>query len=101
MKKDRWKSKSITELWRLYEALSVALERRIAVRKDKLEGRLRQLALRENRERRPYPKVVPKYRNPKNSSEVWSGRGRTPRWLTAELKRGKKLEDFLISQRDR
>ena len=100
MKRDRWKSKSIIELWRLYEALSAALERKISVRREKLEDRLRKLAFRENlsrRERRPYPKVVPKYRNPKNCSEVWSGRGKMPRWLTAELKSGKKLEDFLIA----
>src|SRR4051812_24318647 len=25
-------------------------------------------------------KVAPKYRNPKNRSETWAGRGATPRW---------------------
>jgi DNA-binding protein H-NS len=47
-------------------------------------------------ERRPYPKVLPKYRNPKGG-ETWTGRGKQPRWLTAQLKSGKKLNDFLIS----
>ena len=42
-------------------------------------------------------KVPPKYRNPANSSETWTGRGRQPRWLAAETAAGKKLEDFLIS----
>ena len=41
-------------------------------------------------------KVPPKYRNPKNRSETWAGRGGTPRWLQAQLKKGKKLEDFAI-----
>ena len=32
-------------------------------------------------ERRPYPPVVPKYRNPDRPSETWAGRGKKPRWL--------------------
>ena len=41
--------------------------------------------------------AAPKYRNPKNPSETWSGRGRKPRWLTVALTSvGAKLEDFLI-----
>ena len=47
----------------------------------------------------PYPKVLPKYRNPKNPTETWAGRGKQPRWLTAEMRRGKKLADFLIIRR--
>lgn len=35
----------------------------------------------KNDRRRRSPE--PKYRNPKNSSETWSGRGRMPRWMTA------------------
>jgi DNA-binding protein H-NS len=41
-------------------------------------------------------KVAPKYRNPKNRSETWAGRGAMPRWLAAEIKKGKKREDFAI-----
>jgi DNA-binding protein H-NS len=40
--------------------------------------------------------VAPKYRNPENPTETWAGRGLKPRWLTATIKSGKKLEDFLI-----
>ncbi len=43
-------------------------------------------------------KVPPKYRNPKDLSETWAGRGATPRWLRAELKAGRKLEDFAIGK---
>ena len=35
-------------------------------------------------------KVAPKYRNPKNRSETWAGRGAMPRWMAAEIKKGKK-----------
>jgi DNA-binding protein H-NS len=43
-------------------------------------------------------KVPPKYRNPTNPDETWAGRGAQPRWLTAALKGGKKLTDFLIDK---
>jgi len=40
-------------------------------------------------------KVPPKYRSPSGD------RGVRPRWLVAALKRGKKVEDFLIGKRKR
>ncbi len=40
--------------------------------------------------------VAPKYRHPKDPSLTWSGRGRQPLWLAAEIKKGKKLDGFLI-----
>ena len=44
-------------------------------------------------------KVPPKYRNPANPAETWTGRGKHPRWLAAQLAKGKKLEDFLIKKK--
>lgn len=41
-------------------------------------------------------KVKPKYRNPKNRGETWSGRGRQPRWFAAAIKSGKKESTLLI-----
>ncbi len=44
-------------------------------------------------------KVPPKYRNPDNKDETWTGRGKQPRWLVAELAKGnRKVEDFLIKK---
>jgi len=41
--------------------------------------------------------VAPKYRDPKNAQNTWTGRGRMPRWMAAATKGGKaKKEDFLI-----
>ncbi|MGQ1258771.1 MULTISPECIES: H-NS family nucleoid-associated regulatory protein [Acinetobacter calcoaceticus/baumannii complex] len=40
--------------------------------------------------------VEPRYRNKKNAAETWTGRGKQPRWLVAEIEKGAKLEDFLI-----
>jgi DNA-binding protein H-NS len=43
-------------------------------------------------------KVAPKYRNPANPKETWTGRGKQPRWMAALTKKGKKVEDFLIKK---
>lgn len=44
---------------------------------------------------RPVNPVAPKYRNP-STGETWSGRGRTPVWMTKAIEQGQKKEDFLI-----
>ena len=44
-------------------------------------------------------KVPPKYRNPANPAETWTGRGKQPRWLAAQVAKGKKVEDFLIKKK--
>ena len=41
-------------------------------------------------------KVPPKYRSP--SGETWAGRGQRPRWMVEALKKGKKIESFLIKK---
>ncbi len=41
-------------------------------------------------------KVKPKYRNPADPSQLWSGRGLKPRWFAAALAAGKKEKDLLI-----
>ena len=41
-------------------------------------------------------KVEPRYRNTANADETWTGRGKQPRWLAAQLAAGKQLADFLI-----
>jgi DNA-binding protein H-NS len=40
--------------------------------------------------------VAVKYANPDNPTETWSGRGRQPKWLSAKLKAGNKIDRFLI-----
>jgi DNA-binding protein H-NS len=40
--------------------------------------------------------VLPKYANPANKADTWTGRGRKPRWVEAALKAGKKMDDLLI-----
>ena len=37
-----------------------------------------------------------KYRNPADSSQTWTGRGKRPVWLREALENGAKLEDFAV-----
>lgn len=39
----------------------------------------------------------PKYRNPGDAAQTWSGRGKRPRWFAAALAGGKKEKDLLIA----
>jgi DNA-binding protein H-NS len=103
---------SIDEMWQLHEEISRVLSVRLTSEKRELEKRLAQLRREKEmrqaepadsrslkdmpRARRKYPRVFPKYRNPKEPSETWSGRGKQPRWLAAALKTGHRIEEFLI-----
>jgi DNA-binding protein H-NS len=104
---------SVDELWRLHEEINRVLSVRLTSEKRELEKRLAQLRREKEinltdpagapsikgtaRQRRKYPRVVPKYRNPQEPSETWSGRGKQPRWLVAALKAGRRIEEFVIS----
>ena len=99
--KQRFKAKSTDELWNVYEEVASQLAERITAEKVKLDERLRKIQSASDvdsppRTRRPYPKVFPKYQNPKNPAETWSGRGRQPLWVRELLRAGKKLDAFLI-----
>lgn len=44
----------------------------------------------------PKSKAAPKYRNPDNPTETWSGRGRKPGWIHKALSQGKDISDLEI-----
>jgi DNA-binding protein H-NS len=93
-------SMSIDQLWRLHEEVAAKLAEKIAAEKVRLDARLRELQpqsrFSSDRARRAYPPVFPKYRNPKDPAETWSGRGKQPHWVRTQLEAGKKLDEFLI-----
>ncbi|MBA4490981.1 H-NS histone family protein [Paracoccus sp. S1E-3] len=41
-------------------------------------------------------KVAPKYANPENAEQTWTGRGRRPQWVQEALASGKSLDDLAI-----
>jgi len=96
-----WRSLSIDELWKLHKEIAAKLIEAIEAERARLDERLRKIESAHNlstlnREHQPYPKEPPKYQNPENHAETWSGRGRRPRWLTDQLRAGKGLDDFAI-----
>ena len=93
------RSMSIDELWSLHEEMRAVLSSKMLEEKTRLERKLSQLrveASSHDRRAAPYSPVLPKYRNAVRPSETWAGRGKQPRWLSDELRSGKKLEQFLI-----
>jgi len=98
---DDLKSMSTDELWELHEEVGFQLIQKIQAERTKLEQWLRQLEGADKdlgRSRRPYPPVPPKYRNPENPMQIWSGRGKQPRWLGPQIQAGRQLDDFLIDR---
>ena len=112
MNRNDFKSMSTDELWALHEEIATRLAAALTAEKSVLENRLRRLqrgietphatqdaksvGLGQVVDERAYPAVVPKYRNPERPSETWAGRGKTPRWLAAQLKSGRRIDDFRI-----
>ena len=91
---------STDDLWSLHVEVSQLLQERIKQEKLLLEERLKRLGTPVSG-RRPYPPVLPKYFNPDQPSETWAGRGKRPRWLVAQLKSGRRIEDFSIRVRNK
>ena len=102
MKQTKFNEMGTDELWSLHLEIVQLLQERIQHEKLELEKRLQVLkgpVLRASmKERRAYPPVFPKFCNPNQSSETWSGRGKQPRWLVAQLKSGKRIDDFRIKK---
>jgi DNA-binding protein H-NS len=107
LKKIELESMSLDDLWALHEKVSALLATRINAERHELEKRLAILnrgvdgiglahvSSTQDKPRRKYPRVLPKYRNPQ-TSETWSGRGKRPLWLVAAMKSGHKIEEFQI-----
>lgn len=85
----------LDRLWEFHVQISEVLKDKIERQRQRLIDRLRGLQ-RPTFERRLYPRVLPKYRNPNHPSETWAGRGKQPRWLSAQLKSGRRMDDFRI-----
>ena len=105
-------SMSIDEMWQLHERVIQVLSARLTSEKRELEKRLAKLRQDKDlprplsadqpakdrvQKRRKYPRVLPRYRNPDDPSETWSGRGKQPRWLAAALTKGRAIDEFKIA----
>jgi DNA-binding protein H-NS len=97
MKRTELDRMSTDDLWSLHLEVSQLLQQRIQTEKLQLEERLKLLRAPVS-DRRSYPPVPPKYRNPDQPLETWAGRGKQPRWLVAQLRSGKRIDDFRIKK---
>ena len=92
----------LDDLWDLHQRIIEVLDRKLEKEKQKLQNQLDELgrkfgcSSKDIPQRRPYPRVEPKYRNPRNPQETWSGRGKTPRWVVELLANGAALDEFRI-----
>ncbi|WP_099827237.1 H-NS family nucleoid-associated regulatory protein [Oceaniglobus indicus] len=50
----------------------------------------------DRKSRKPTQKNPPKYRNPEDPTQTWTGRGRQPGWVKKALENGQSLDDFKI-----
>lgn len=93
---------SADELYLLHLNVAAVLKGKLTAKMQLLEQQLHRLHPSEgpaiSQSRRPYPPVRAKFQNPDQPLECWSGRGKRPRWLDAQLRSGKRIDDFRIDR---
>jgi DNA-binding protein H-NS len=98
------KSMSVGQLTSLRQQVEAALNSKVIEKRRVIESKLAKLGSFEGGATPrgvARKKVAPKYRNPDNNKETWTGRGMKPQWLAAAIKAGKKLDHFLIANANR
>ncbi len=87
-------SKKEQELDAAYkQVLQIASENGVSVEELMTRGGKANKSKSKSATRKP---VAPRYRNPDNQQETWTGRGKQPRWLAAKIAAGASLDSFLI-----
>lgn len=79
-RKDKKRKEVVSEIRKLAASIGVSIEISESGKKSTRRGQ----------------KVPPKYQNPNDPSQKWSGRGMKPNWLKELLKKGQKIEKFKI-----
>ena len=95
---------SYPELRKLQKRIEVAIAEKRTADAHTTKERLRQMAEKAGfdikalfgRRGSSRGSGVTKYRNPKDSSQIWTGRSRKPNWLVDAVKKGAKIESFAI-----
>ena len=95
---------SYVQLIALQKRVEEAISEKRAADAQATKDQLRQMAekagfdIKELFGKRGSPKGtgVAKFRNPKDTSQTWTGRGRKPNWLVDAVKKGAKVESFSI-----
>ena len=96
---DKMPLKQLLELeTKLKGAISAARERDRATVKQEMSALAEKhgFSLRELMGKGKGKVNVPKYANPDDPAQTWTGRGRKPNWLIAKVKKGATLEQLSI-----
>ncbi|MCK5917803.1 MAG: H-NS histone family protein [Cocleimonas sp.] len=96
---------SLPELIELQNNLGPAIKKKQRKEKTSLRKQMEELAKQSGftfdevistSKPKKVSKVKPKYANPNDTDQTWTGRGRKPKWVESALKDGKDLDDLLI-----
>lgn len=97
---DKMSLKQLLDLeTKLQNAISTARERERAKVKEEMAALAAKhgFSLRDFMTGRAKGRVsAPKYANPDDPSQTWTGRGRKPNWLIAKVKKGATLDQLAI-----
>jgi DNA-binding protein H-NS len=98
MTRSTYDAMPLDDLWNFHKRVESILQERLDRERQKLENQLRELTLKlgGTRERRQYPKVPQKFRNPATPEQTWSGRGKQPHWVRTWIASGAKLDDLRV-----
>jgi len=96
---------TLNDLVDFKKILLVAIEKREETETKEFISRVDQLAIESGlsmndiftTKAKAKAKSIPKYRNPSNKNEEWTGKGRKPKWVLGLLEEGKSLEELKIS----
>lgn len=98
---------SVAELQSLIAEAEAAIAAQLRDQRRSAIAKMRELAASVGIEfeiiEKPFPRarrsspVVPKYRNPANPEQTWSGRGKRPKWLTEAIDSGADMSTMEIS----
>jgi DNA-binding protein H-NS len=88
--------KEVTKTIETYEARQIAAARADLEERARAHGLTLKQILSEDATKKTRVPAKVKYQNPADPEEKWTGRGRKPKWLTAQLQEGANLEDFAV-----
>ena len=99
------KKSSFSELIQLQKDIAILIKKREKEEKTALRKKMEALAeksgftfddiISETKATKK-SKVKPKYANPDDPEQMWTGRGRKPKWVVSALKSGVEMDDLLI-----
>ncbi len=97
---------TLTELIQLQQEIPKAISKAKKAEKNNVIKQIETIAaeagfdleeiLALKKEAKPKRKVKPKYRNPDDPKQTWTGRGRRPKWVEQHLLMHGTLDDILI-----